>query len=68
MLKCLMQEKNQSKIFQELHRLEALSRTLIEHEGYLIKMANGKNARRKKPRRVWCVIRDKKFKFYKDGP
>lgn len=66
-LKCLMQEKNSNKIFQELHRLEALSRTLIEHEGYLIKYANGKN-RQKSSRRLWCVIRDKKFKFYADGP
>lgn len=31
-------------------------------------MPVGKNARLKKSSRVWCQIRDKKFKYYRDGP
>lgn len=55
--------RSNAKVFAEIKRLDILSRTLVEHEGYLIKLSSGK-----KPRRVWCHIRDKKLKWYKDGP
>ena len=45
-----------------------MASSLAQYEGFLIKMPVGKNARSKKPHRVWCQIRDKKFKYYKDGP
>jgi hypothetical protein len=61
--KPIFETKSRSSVFAELKRLDILSRTLMEHEGFLIKMSP-----RKKPRRVWCHIRDKKFKWYKDGP
>jgi len=40
---------------------------LNEYEGYLLKLPVGMNTK-KKPKRVWCHVRDKKFKYYKDGP
>jgi hypothetical protein len=56
-------DRSRGQVFADIKRLDILSRTLMEHEGFLIKMS-----KRKKPRRVWCHIRDKKFKWYKDGP
>jgi len=64
----LLLKKDPKTIFEEITRLDELAQSLPNKQGFLLKMPLGKNALLKKPKKVWCQIKNKKFKYYRDGP
>jgi hypothetical protein len=64
----LLMKKDPKTIFDAISHLDELAESLPSKQGFLLKMPLGKNSLLKKPKKVWAQIKNKKFKYYRDGP